>query len=166
VAAPSAPPAVKVIKDKNVMSNIFAKIGHGFTWIGHEIGKLFSALPKLITLTGDAENAGCNALPKVLAVVRDSGALSTATVKDSGAFLAAFATLSAAIAKAIAEKAVNLVDDVAVATAFEQFCTAFKESNVSDIMTAWNQLVVDTKALDDTVVADLQKLEQDAVGKP
>lgn len=143
--------------------HIFTEIGKGFEWVGKEIGKLFCDLPKLLRLTEDAEQAATNVLPETIAVIEDAGALAAATVKDSGVFLASLAGLSAAIAKAYADKALNLSEDVAVVTAFENFCKAFTSTNVADILSAWHKLATDTKMLDETVIATLKKLEADVV---
>lgn len=141
--------------------HIFAEIGKGFEWFGKEIGKAFVDLPKILTLTDDAERAATTALPEAVAVIEDAGALVAATVKDSGVFLASLGALSAAIAKAIGDKALNVTEDVAVAAAFEAFCKAFTATNVADMLSAWKKLAADTQTLDTTVVETLKKLEQD-----
>jgi hypothetical protein len=141
--------------------HVFAEIGKGFKWLGKEIGKAFVDLPKIICLTEDAEAAASTVLPETIAVVQDAGTLATATMKDSGTFLTALAGLSAAVAKAIADKALNVAEDVAVVTAFQAFCGTFKSANVADMLNAWHQLTTDTKTLDASVIATLKKLETD-----
>jgi hypothetical protein len=144
------------------VSSFWSKIKSFFHGLGMDLGAVFTELPKLITLTEDAENVATNALPEVMTLVQDSGVLVAATVKDGGAFLASFAELSAAIAAAIAAKAVNITADAAVVTAFENFCSLFNEANVSDILAAWAQITTDVKTLDTTMIAALQKMEADA----
>lgn len=141
--------------------HVFVEIGKGFQWLGEEIGRAFSDLPKMLRLTHDAEQAATTVLPETIAVVEDAGALVSATIKDSGVFLAALAALSATISKALEDKALNVAEDMAVATAFQVFCRAFTATNVADILQAWQKLSEDTKTLDTTVIATLKKLEQD-----
>jgi hypothetical protein len=144
------------------LQTIFNEIKRGVNWIETEIGKGITALPKLITLTSDAEKAACTALPQTLTVVQDAGQLASASVKDSGQFVADLTALGSAIAAAAASKASNVSQDLAVATAFEKLCSDFNAVNFSDLIAAWNNLVADAKALDSSVLADLQKLEADA----
>ena len=141
--------------------HIFAGIGKGFKWLGEEVGKVFSALPMMLRLTSDVEEAATTVLPETIAVVQDAGELASATVKDSGVFLAALGALSAAITKAVADKALNVAEDMAVAAAFQELCGAFTAANVADMLKAWQKLAEDTKTLDATVIATLKKLEQD-----
>jgi glycerol kinase len=145
----------------NPFEKVLHDIGHGVEWTAKELGKAFADLPKIITLTDDAEKAASDALPKTIAVVQDAGQLATASVKDSGQFVADLTALGAAIAAAYTAKAF-IADDLSVATAFEKLCADFNESTFADLIAAWNKLVTDTKALDATVIADLQKLESDA----
>jgi hypothetical protein len=137
-------------------------IAKGATWLGKEIGKPFGELPKLITLTKDAEKLGSDALPETITVLEDAGALATAVAKDSGTLIADLVALGMAIAKAAADKALNIVEDEAVAAAFTKFCHDFNPANFSDVITAWDKLCNDAHALDATVLADLRKLEADA----
>lgn len=141
--------------------HIFVEIGKGFEWVGEEIGQVFMHLPMILRLTDDAEQAATTALPETITVIEDAGALVTATVKDSGVFLASLAALSAAIAKAGADRALNVAEDLAVVAAFEAFCQSFAATNVADILSTWRKLAEDTKTLDATVVTTLKKLEQD-----
>jgi len=141
--------------------HVFVEIGRGFQWLGEEIGKVFVELPMMLRLTHDAEQAATTVLPETIAVVQDAGALVNATIKDSGVFLAALAALSVSITKALEDKALNVAEDLAVATAFQEFCRAFTATNVADILSAWQKLAEDTKTLDATVVSTLKKLEQD-----
>lgn len=142
--------------------NIFDKFIAGLDWFGKKVGEGITALPKVIRLADDAEDAAKEALPEVLTVVNDAGQLVIASAKDGGNFLASFAALSAAISLAVAGKAINIPADEAVAATFETFIAEFKEQNVSDILTAWHQLATDTQKLDATVVASLQKIKKDA----
>jgi hypothetical protein len=141
--------------------NPFEKIINGVEWAGKEIGKGIAAVPKVITLAEDAEDAAKVALPEVLEVVNDAGQLTIASAKDGGKFLVSFAALSASISLALAAKAVNIAADEAVAAAFESFIAEFKEANVADVLTAWHQLVSDTAKLDATVKASIEKIEKD-----
>lgn len=141
--------------------HVFAEIGKGFKWLGEEVGKVFSELPMMLRLTSDVEQAATTVLPETIAVVQDAGELASATVKDSGVFLAALAALSAAITKALADKALNVAEDMAVAAAFQELCRAFTTANVADMLSAWQKLAEDAKTLDATIIATLTKLEQD-----
>jgi hypothetical protein len=67
-----------------------------------------------------------------------------------------------AIAIAVAAKALNVSADTAVVEAFEAFVKDFNAENVQDVITTLDQLVADTRTLDATVLAGLQKLEADA----
>lgn len=142
--------------------NIFSKIAAGLEWFGKEIGKGIAQLPKIIRLTEDAEQAAQNAIPEVLAVVTDAGELVKASAKDGGVFLTSLAALSAAVSTAIAAKALNISADEAVAAAFEAFVKDFNAANVQDVITAWDKLATDTKALDATVLAALEQIKKDA----
>jgi hypothetical protein len=142
--------------------NFFKKILSGVEWFGKEIGKGFSALPKIIKLTEDGEKVAKAALPQAIVVLNDSGALATAIVKDSGVFVKGFGDLVAAIETAAAAKALNIADDEAVIVAFKAFVADFNVENVKDIIAAQEQLVEDTKTLDATVLAGLKQLEADA----
>lgn len=144
------------------MANIFQKIAAGLEWFGKEIGKGIAQLPKIIRLTEDAEQAAQNAIPEVLAVITDAGELVKASAKDSGVFLTSLSALSAAVSSAIAAKALNIAADEAVAAAFEAFVKDFNAANVQDVITAWDKLATDTKALDATVLAALEKIKKDA----
>lgn len=143
-------------------SSIFQKFVAGLEWVGKEIGKGLAALPKIIKLTEDAEAAATTALPEVITVIQDAGNLVAASAKDSGKFLVSFASLTAAITAAVAAKALNISEDTAVVAAFEAFCADFNVANVQDVLTAWDKLAADTKMLDTTVLAALEKMEQDA----
>jgi hypothetical protein len=142
--------------------NVFKKILAGIEWFGKEVGKVFAELPKIIRLTQDGEKVAQDALPQAIAVLQDAGALATASVKDSGVFVAAFGALIGAISKAAAEKALNIADDEAVAAAFAVFVKDFNATNVQDVLAAWEKLITDTRTLDSTVLAGLEKLKQDA----
>jgi hypothetical protein len=142
--------------------NILEKAVAGLEWFGKEIGKGLAALPKIIRLTEDAEQAAQEAIPQVLSVVTDAGELVTASAKDSGVFLSSLAALSSSIAAAVSAKALNISADEAVAGAFENFIKTFNAKNVEDVITAWDKLASDTKALDATVLAALEKIKKDA----
>jgi len=142
--------------------NFFKKILSGVEWFGKEIGKGFKALPKIIKLTEDGEKVAKAALPQAIVVLNDSGALATAIVKDSGVFVTGFSALVGAISIAVAAKALNVSADEGVITAFEAFVKDFNATNVQDVIAALDQLVADTRTLDATVLAGLQKLEADA----
>lgn len=142
--------------------SIFDKIVAGAEWLGKTIGKGLAAVPKIIRLTEDAEEAAHDALPQVITVVEDAGALAIAATKDSGKFLVALAGLSKAVAAAGADKGVNISADKTVVTAFEQLVADFDEANVSDILTAFHKLVTDAQALDSTVLVALDKMKADA----
>jgi hypothetical protein len=142
--------------------SIWEKILGGLEWFGKEIGKGIAFLPKIIKLADDAETAAKEILPQVFLVIQDAGTLAVATAKDSGVFLTAFATLAASITAAIASKALNITADEAVVGAFENFCTKFNSTDVADIVTAWEKLVADVKALDEMGIAALKQMEADA----
>lgn len=144
------------------MSNLLFKFVHGLEWFGKEVGKAFTELPKIIRLTEDGEQAAKTAIPEVVAVIDDAGQLVTASAKDSGVFLVGLGKLSAAIATAVAAKALNVTADEAVAAAFEDFVKTFNAQNVSDVLAAWDKLATDVNTLDATVVIALQKIKQDA----
>lgn len=144
------------------MSNIFTKIAAGLEWFGKEIGKGLAFLPKVIVLADDVDADAQIILPQTLAVVEDAGALAAASAKDSGIFLVKFGALTAAIAAAVAAKALNVSADTAVVSAFEAFCAEFNVANVQDVLTAWDKLAGDVKTLDASAIAAIQKLEKDA----
>jgi|HubBroStandDraft_4_1064222.scaffolds.fasta_scaffold04980_5 hypothetical protein len=144
--------------------SIFTKIAAGLSWFGKEIGKGLGLLPRLITLADDVEDDAGVILPQTLAVVQDAGNLAVASAKDSGIFLVKFGALTAAIAAAVASKALNVTADGAVVTAFESFCAEFNVANVQDVLTAWDKLADDVKSLDALAIAAIQKLEADAKG--
>jgi hypothetical protein len=143
------------------MSNIFVKIGQGIKWVAVKIGDGFKDLPKLITLTKDAENLGSQALPQVLTVLEDVKDLATATVKDGGVFLANITKLGSALVTAAQSAGMNITSDAAVEQALMDLAADFKQSNVVDILSAWKALVTSAQTLDATVVTDLKKLETD-----
>lgn len=142
--------------------NVFQKIAAGLEWFGKEIGKGLAFLPKVIVLADDVDADAQVILPQTLTVVEDAGLLAAASAKDSGIFLVKFGALTAAIAAAVAAKALNITADSAVVAAFESFCAEFNAANVQDVLTAWDQLATDVKALDATAIAAIQKLEKDA----
>lgn len=142
--------------------NIFQKIAGGLEWFGKEIGKGIAFLPKILKLTEDAENAAKDALPEAIAVITDAGELAAASAKDGAVFLVSLGALTAAVTVAVAQKAVNVSADVAVAAAFEAFCKDFNAQHVSDVLTAWEKLAADAKKLDATVLDALEKMKADA----
>jgi hypothetical protein len=144
------------------MSNIFVKIGHGIKWVVVKIGDGFKELPRLITLTHDAEQLGSQALPEVLLVLEDVKDLATATVKDGGVFLTGLTALGGALAEAAQAGGVNAEYDAAVLAAVKTLAADFKAQNVADILAAWKALVDSAHSLDQTILADLKKLETDA----
>ena len=146
----------------NTFTNILAKIVGGITWLGKEVVKLSTELPKIITLTDDAENIASDALPKVLAVVDDAKALAVAGVAETGPILTDLAALGAAVALAIAAKGINLTADAGVAAAVEKLVATAQTESYATVVATWHALVTSVAALDETVVADLKKLEADA----
>jgi hypothetical protein len=144
------------------IQSLIAKLKAGVVWFGKEIGKGIARLPKILRIAEDAEKTAQDALPLVLVVVEDAGALAAATAKDSGVFITAFAELSGAITLAVATKAMNISADTAVVAAFENFCSKFNSDNVHDVLTAWEQLSADTHKLDTALLTDVEKLEADA----
>ena len=142
--------------------SIFQKLAAGLEWFGQEIGKGIAAVPKILKLTEDAEAAAKDALPEAIAVITDAGQLASATAKDGAVFLVSLGALTASISLAVAQRAVNVSADMAVAAAFESFCKDFNAQHVEDVITAWEKLAADTKKLDSTVLAALEKMKQDA----
>jgi hypothetical protein len=129
--------------------SFFTKILSGVEWFGKEVGKAFTALPKIITLTNDAEKVAADSLPIVISVVED------VVLKDLAALVTALGT-------AYAAKALNISADKSVVSAFETLCKDFSTANYQDFFTAIEKLVLDARTLDATVLADLKKLEADA----
>jgi hypothetical protein len=146
----------------NRFEKVFVAIGKGVKWVGVEIEKGFTELPKLIKLADDVKEDVPVIIPEVTTLVADAGALATATVKDSGTFISATAALGVAIEQAVAAKALDIVADESVATAFENLVKAFEGENVADILTAWNKLVTDAQKLSTSTSAALKQLEADA----
>ena len=146
----------------NKFEQVLQDIAKPFVWLAHEIGRGLKELPKLLTLTQDAESAACECLPKVQIVVEDAGALVAASIKDSGSLVADLTTLGAAIEAAYAAKATNVAADEKVVAVLAKLCADYNQTGWADVMTAWNALVKDVQMLDASVIADLQKLEADA----
>ena len=145
----------------NGFEQFFANVAKGFVWLGKEIGKGIGYIPKLITLTNDAEKSGAECLPKVLKVVNDAGALAQVTTADSAGLLTDLAALGKAVMTAASNEGVNLAADAAVVTAFQQLIADAKKQSFADAVAAWHQIVEDVHDLDATVLADLKKLEAD-----
>lgn len=143
--------------------NIFQKIGSGVVWVAKEIGKGFTSLPKLITLTDDAKAIASDSVQNIVVVLGDVKDLTTASVKDGGLFVQDLAALGSAILTAAKNDGLNVQADAAVAAAFEKLIGDFQTGNVSDILEAWKALVASAQAFDVQILADLKKLEQDAV---
>lgn len=144
------------------MSNIFQKIGSGFMWVVKEIGAGFSDVPKLITLTSDAEKIASDSIPNVVAVLNDVKDLATATVKDGGAFVRNIAGIGIAFGQAVQNKGIDINSDEAVVAAVKALLADFNAEQVADIVAAWTALVVSADTFDNQVITDVQKLEKDA----
>jgi hypothetical protein len=142
--------------------SIFDKIKSGLDWFGKEIGKGLAYLPKVITLVEDVEGDAQQVLPQAIKVVQDAGAVAAAAAKDAGKPLTDLAALVAAVTLALANKAINLSADAGVLAAVEQLGADFNAAQWQDLLTAVDTLGSDVKALDATLLADLQKLETDA----
>lgn len=145
------------------MANFFQKIASGFVWIGKEIAKASTWIPKVVTLVDDVEGDASTLLPELAKVVDDAGEVAVAAVKDSGADIAAAEGLVAAIVTAAKADALNIADDEAVAAAFKTFIAAVTaSSNYLDMLAAVKTLVTDYDALGASAKAALAKLEADA----
>jgi hypothetical protein len=145
------------------LMDVFKKIGQGLLWVPKEIGKLFSELPKLLTVTSDAKKLASDVFPKLMTLLNAVAAFVTATIKDGGQFLTALSALGVAVTAAVEAGGINIMADEAVVAAFEGLVKLFQQSHVGDILTAWKALVEAAHDFDATAVADLQKLESDAV---
>ena len=145
----------------NGFEQFFANIAKGFAWLGKEIGKGIGYIPKLITLTNDAEKSGAECLPKIIVVVNDAGKLAQLTSADTANMLTDLAALGAAVVTAATNEGVNLAADTAVVTAVNKLISDAKTQSYADMVTAWHQLCADVHDLDATVLDDLKKLETD-----
>lgn len=146
------------------MTNILSDVEKGVMFVGKEVGKVFTAIPRVIKLAEDVQEDAPIIMPKLQQVIEDAGAVAEATAKDSGIFITSLTKLVAAISLAIAEKAVNVSDDFAVITAFENFCSDFKAENVQELLIAWHKLISDTGNFSDALKLAIKQLEQDAKG--
>jgi hypothetical protein len=145
------------------MSNFFSVIASGFKWIGKELVKAATWVPKIVTLVKDVEGDASTILPEIATVIDGAGDFVAAIVKDSGADLAATETLVAAIVTAAKADVLSIADDEAVVVAFQTFIsTVTKTSNYSDILAAASKLVKDYDTLGSSVKAALAQLESAA----
>ena len=146
------------------LSEVFKKIGAGLTWIPKEVGKLFSRITKLITVTEDAKKLSSDVLPKLLTLLDCVRIFVTATIKDGGAFLSAIASLGTAVTAAAESGLTNLIADEAVLIAFKNLVSLIQQTHVADILSAWKALVNAAHDLEETAAADLKQLEADVMG--
>jgi len=146
------------------LSEVFKKIGAGLTWIPKEVGKLFSKMTKLITVTEDAKKLSSDVLPKLLTLLDCVRVFVTASIKDGGAFLSAIAGLGTAVTAAADSGLTNLVADEAVLIAFKSLVSLMQQTHVADILAAWKNLVSAAHDLEATAEADIKQLEADVMG--
>jgi len=145
------------------LSYIFNKIAAGLCWLPKEIGKGFSKLTRLITVTDDAKQMASDVLPKLLNTLEFVRQLVTASIKDGGAFIAALTTLGTSVAAAAEAGVTNLAADEAVVVAIKNLIGLINQTHIADILAAWKGLVNAAQELDATAEADLKKLEADVV---
>jgi hypothetical protein len=144
--------------------NVFAKIAGGFLWIGKEIGKAVSWLPKIVKLSDDVRADANTLLPELAQVVEDVALLAKAAVADSAQDLVAAENLVAAIAIAAKSDALNIAADEAVIAAFAGFIkTVITSSNYADVLSALKVLVVDYDKFGASAKLALQQIEREAV---
>lgn len=143
------------------LSYIFNKIAAGICWLPKEIGKGFSKLTRLITVTNDAKQLASDVLPKLLNTLDFVRQLVTATIKDGGAFLAAITGLGTAVAAAVEAGITNIAADEAVVVAVKNLIGIINQAHIADILSAWRGLVNAAHELDATAEADLKKLDAD-----
>lgn len=144
------------------IATAFEDVGKGVLWVGKEIGKGFSSIPKLITLTDDAKQIASDAVPKVLDVLDAGKDLANSTAQDGSLFLLDVTALGGAIVAAAGKSGADLVADSAVLAAVEKLVSDFKADNVKDILASWQKILAAVHALNATVESDLKKLESDA----
>lgn len=145
------------------LSYIFNKIAAGICWLPKEIGKGFSKLGRLVTVTDDAKQIASDVLPKLLNTLDFVRQLVTATIKDGGAFLAALTAVGTSVAAAVEAGVTNIVADEAVLVAFKNLIGIINQTHIADILSAWKGLVNAAQELDATAEADLKKLGADVV---
>ncbi len=144
--------------------NVFEKIAGGFLWIGKEIGKAISWLPKIVKLSDDVRADAGTLLPELAQVVEDVGLLAKAAVADSAQDLLAAENLVAAIAIAAKSDGLNIAADEAVIAAFAGFIkTVATSSNYADVLKAVKALVVDYDKFGSSAKLALQQIERDVV---
>ena len=145
------------------LSYIFNKIAAGLCWLPKEIGKGFSKLTRLITVTDDAKQMASDVLPKLLNTLDFVRQLVTASIKDGGAFIAALTALGTSVAAAAEAGVTNLAADEAVVVAIKNLIGLINQTHIADILAAWKGLVNAAHELDATAEADLKNLEADVV---
>jgi hypothetical protein len=151
-------------KRKGEKMNIFTKIASGFVWIGQEIGKAVTWLPKIIKLSDDVKTDAATLLPELAQVVEDVSILAKAAVTDSAADLASAEALIAAIGAAARSNALNIAADIGVVAALEDFIqTVTNSSNYADVIAAVKTLVVDYDKFGASAKLALGQLEKDAI---
>ena len=143
------------------MTNIFAEIAKPFVWIGKELGKAVTYLPKLLKAINDGKVDGEALVADLGEMVDDAAEVSTAAVKDGGVDITALETLLVAIIAALADKGVNITEDEAVYSAFKAFVANVKATNLTDLLAAVKKLVATSAQFGTTAKAALAQLEAD-----
>ena len=144
--------------------NVFAKIAGGCLWIGKEIGKAVTWLPKIVRLSDDVRADAKTLLPELAQVVEDVALLAKAAVADSAQDLMAAENLVAAIALAVKSDALNIAADEAVIAAFAGFIkTVTTSSNYGDVLSAVKALVVDYDKFGASAKLAFSKLRREAL---
>lgn len=148
------------------MSNFFQKIGEGFEWIGKELAKAVTWVPKIVTIVDDVENDAGTILPEIGQVIDDAGIVVTTAVKDGGSDVASAEALITAIVAAAAQEGINIAADTAVAAAFETFIkTVTTSSNFADLITAVKNLTLAYDKLGGSIKTALTQLETAATAE-
>ncbi len=144
--------------------NVFTKIAGGVLWIGKEIGKAVSWLPKIVKLSDDVRADAATLLPELAQVVEDVALLAKAAVADSAQDLVAAENLVAAIALAAKSNGLNIAADEGVIAAFAEFIkTVVTSSNYADVLSAVKALVVDYDKFGASAKVALQQMEREVV---
>lgn len=143
--------------------NVFTKIAGGFVWVGKEIGKAVSWLPKIIRVSDEVQSDAATLLPELAQVVDDVASLAKAAVADSASDIASAENLVAAIVAAAKCNALNIAADVGVVTALEAFIqTVTNSSNYTDVLAAVKTLVLDYDKFGVSAKSALLQLQKEA----